>query len=86
MNKKPLFPHGFPRKGEIYQINFSPSRGKEIKEIHPGLVVSNDLQNEYGNYAIVVMMTTDDLENVQLFEVFIKNTSETPSWLFKLRR
>jgi len=23
------------------------------------------------------MMTTDDLENVQLFEVFIKNTPET---------
>jgi hypothetical protein len=23
------------------------------------------------------MMTTDDLENIQLFEVFIKNTSET---------
>jgi mRNA-degrading endonuclease toxin of MazEF toxin-antitoxin module len=40
-------------------------------------VVSNDLQNEYGDYATVAMMTTDDLENVKLFEVFIKNTPET---------
>jgi hypothetical protein len=41
------------------------------------LVISNDLQNEYGEYVAVAMMTTDDLENIQLFEVFIKNTPET---------
>jgi hypothetical protein len=29
MNK--LFPHDFPRKGEIYKFNFNPTRGKEIR-------------------------------------------------------
>jgi hypothetical protein len=41
------------------------------------LVVSSDLQNEWGDYVTVAMMTTDDLENIQLFEVFIQNTPET---------
>jgi mRNA interferase MazF len=73
MNK--LFPHGFPRKGEIYQINFSPSRGKEIKEIHPGLVVSNNIQNEYGHYLIVAPITST-LKRERLFEKTITPSKE----------
>ncbi|RIA89962.1 plasmid maintenance toxin/Cell growth inhibitor [Glomus cerebriforme] len=65
-----LFPNGFPQKGEIYQINFSPSRGKEIKEIHPGLVVSNNIQNEYGHYVIVAPITST-LKRERLFELII---------------
>jgi|SRR6185437_9845286 len=67
-----LFPHGFPQKGEIYRINFSPSRGKEIKEIHPGLVVSNNIQNEYGHYVIVAPITST-LKRVRLFEVAVNS-------------
>lgn len=67
-----LFPHDFPQKGEIYQINFSPSRGKEIKEIHPGLVVSNNIQNEHGHYVIVAPITST-LKRVRLFEVAINS-------------
>jgi hypothetical protein len=40
------------------------------------LVISNDIQNEFSDYIAVAMLTTDDLENVQLFEVFIQNTPE----------
>lgn len=65
-----LFPHGFLRKGEIYQVNFSPSRGKEIKEIHPGLVVSNNIQNEHGHYLIVAPITST-LKRERLFEKII---------------
>ena len=65
-----------PKRGEIWLIKCD--KIKEFsKDYRPGLIISNDLQNEYGDYAAVAMMTTDDLENVQLFEVFIKNTPET---------
>jgi len=65
-----------PKRGEIWLIKCD--KIKEFsKDYRPGLVISNDLQNEYGDYAVVAMMTTDDLENVQLFEVFIRNTPET---------
>ena len=65
-----------PKRGEIWLIKCD--KIKEFsKDYRPALVVSNDLQNEYGEYATVAMMTTDDLENIQLFEVFIKNIPET---------
>ena len=70
-----LFPHGFPRKGEIYRINFSPSKGKEIKEVHPGLVVSNNIQNEYGHYVIVAPITST-LKRERLFEKIIAPSKE----------
>jgi len=41
------------------------------------LVISSDIQNEFDDFAVVAMMTTDDLENIQLFEVFIENSPET---------
>ena len=65
-----------PKRGEIWLIKCD--KIKEFsKDYRPALIISNDLQNEYGEYVAVAMMTTDDLENVQLFEVFIKNTLET---------
>ena len=65
-----------PKRGEVWLIKCD--KIKEFsKDYRPALIISNDLQNEYGEYVAVAMMTTDDLENVQLFEVFIKNTLET---------
>jgi len=65
-----------PKRGEIWLIKCD--KIKEFsKDYRPALIISNDLQNEYWEYVAVAMMTTDDLENVQLFEVFIKNTLET---------
>ena len=65
-----------PKRGEVWLIKCD--KIKEFsKDYRPALIISNDLQNEYGEYVAVAMMTTDDLENIQLFEVFIKNTSET---------
>ena len=65
-----------PKRGEIWLIKCD--KIKEFsKDYRPALIISNDLQNEYGEYVAVAMMTTDDLENIQLFEVFIKNIPET---------
>jgi len=63
------------KRGEIWLIKCD--KIKEFsKDYRPGLIVSNDIQNEFGEYVAVAMMTTDDLENIQLFEVFIQNTPE----------
>ncbi|KLL04296.1 MAG: PemK-like protein [Mycoplasmataceae bacterium CE_OT135] len=65
-----------PKRGEIWLIKCD--KIKEFsKDYRPALVISNDLQNEFGEYITVAMMTTDDLKNIQLFEVFINNTPET---------
>jgi len=65
-----LFPKGFPHKGEIYKVNFSPTRGKEIRDIHPCLIVGNNLQNKYGHYVIVAPITST-LKRIRLFEVAV---------------
>jgi mRNA-degrading endonuclease toxin of MazEF toxin-antitoxin module len=41
------------------------------------LVISDNIQNEFNDLIAVVPITTDDVENVGPFEVFIRNTSET---------
>ena len=47
------------------------------KDYRPALIISGDIQNEFDTFVTVAMMTTEDLENIRLFEVFIKNTPET---------
>lgn len=66
----------FPKRGEIWLIKCD--KIKEFsKDYRPGLVISGDIQNEFDEFITVAMMTTDDLKNIEPFEVFIKNTSET---------
>ena len=66
-----------PKKGEIWLAN-NPERIKELgKDYRPVLIISNDEQNEYDDKVVVAPLTTDDIEKVKLFEVFIKNTPET---------
>jgi mRNA-degrading endonuclease toxin of MazEF toxin-antitoxin module len=38
--------------------------------------VSNNTQNEFDDKVIVVPITTDEVERIRTFEVFIENTSE----------
>lgn len=47
------------------------------KPYRPCIVVSNNFQNEFDTKIVVVTTTTDDLKNIQPFEVFIENTPET---------
>jgi mRNA-degrading endonuclease toxin of MazEF toxin-antitoxin module len=56
----------------------NPERIKELgKDQRPVLVISNDEQNEYDDKVVAAPLTTDNVDKVELFEVFIKNTSET---------
>ncbi|CAG8723129.1 2074_t:CDS:2, partial [Racocetra fulgida] len=48
----------------------------EIRDIHPGLVVSINEQNEHGHYLIVAPITST-LKKVRLFEVFINADEKT---------
>ncbi|CAG8600052.1 7572_t:CDS:2 [Ambispora gerdemannii] len=53
-------------------------RIKELaKDYRPVLIISNDERNEYGDSAVAVPTTTDDIKNILPVEVFINNTPET---------
>ena len=49
---------GFPRRGEIYLVDFDPARGHQIKKTRPALVLQNDIGNEYSPTTIVAAITS----------------------------
>ncbi len=46
------------RRGEIYWVDFSPSRGSEQAGRRPALVVQNDVGNRFSPTTIVAAMTS----------------------------
>jgi mRNA-degrading endonuclease toxin of MazEF toxin-antitoxin module len=65
----------FPQEGDIWIVKFD--KLKEFsKPYRPCTVVSNNFQNEFDKNIVVVGLTTEDIENIESFEVFIENTSE----------
>ena len=66
-----------PKRGDIWLVDFNRKQEKEESKIRPVLIISDDIQNELDKWIVGIPMTTKDVENVRLVEVFIKNTPET---------
>ena len=54
------------KRGDIYWVDLPDSKGREIKDIHPGVVVSNDRQN-IASPLIVIMPITSLKEGDKVF-------------------
>ena len=48
----------FPRRGEIYLVDFDPTRGHEIKKTRPALIIQNDIGNRHSPITIVAAITS----------------------------
>jgi mRNA interferase MazF len=48
----------FPRRGEIYLVEFDPARGHEIQKTRPAVVIQNDIGNRYSPVTIVAAVTS----------------------------
>ena len=76
MPEKKMSSQEFPKEGDIWLVKFD--KLKEFsKPYRPCLVVSNDTQNQFDKNIVVVGWTTDEMDRIRTFEVFIKNTPET---------
>ena len=42
----------YPKKGEIYLVNFDPTIGHEVKKKRPVLILSNNIHNQYSNHEL----------------------------------
>ncbi len=60
----------FPRRGEIYLVNFDPTIGNETKKARPALIITNDINNEYSPVVTVIPLS-GNVKRVYLFEVFV---------------
>lgn len=49
----------YPRKGEIYLVNFDPTIGHEVKKKRPALIVSNDIHNQYSPLVTVAPLSSN---------------------------
>ena len=60
----------YPKKGEIYLINFDPNIGHEVKKKRPAIILSNDIHNQYSPLVTVAPISSNT-KNIYPFEVYI---------------
>ncbi|MBV6505942.1 MAG: Endoribonuclease MazF9 [Syntrophorhabdaceae bacterium] len=59
------------KRGEIYLAALDPVVGNEIAKTRPVLVVSNDINNTHAGTVSVLPITSQRLDKVYPFEVFL---------------
>ena len=62
----------YPKRGEIYLVNFDPTIGAEIKKTRPALIIQNDIANRWSPITIVAALTSQFEERLYPTEVLVK--------------
>ena len=74
------------KRGEIYWVKFPDSNGREIKEVHPALVISNNKQNRFSPLIVVIPVTSlKENEEVFSFQLLIKLKKESVILIDQIR-
>lgn len=47
----------WPRRGEVFLLDFGDPRGHEMADLHPCLILQNDVGNQFGGTTIVAAIT-----------------------------
>src|SRR6266702_8189740 len=48
----------FPRRGDIYLVEFDPARGHEVQKTRPAVIIQNDIGNRHSPVTIVAAITS----------------------------
>jgi mRNA interferase MazF len=66
------------KRGEIYWVDLPDKKGRELKEFHPCVVVSNDKQNTFSPLIIVIPITSLKIgDKIFPFQVSIQLQKES---------
>ena len=60
----------YPKKGEIYLVNFDITIGHEVKKKRPALIISNNIHNQYSPLVTVAPLSSN-VNKVYPFQVYI---------------
>lgn len=60
----------FPKRGEIWLVSLEPIVGHEIGKTRPGLIISNDRNNQFAE-TITVLPLTSQIGEIYPFEVLL---------------
>jgi mRNA interferase MazF len=66
-----VHPVTYPRRGEIYLVNFDPTIGAEIQKTRPALIIQNDIGNRTSDITIVAAMSSQIKGKRYPFEVTV---------------
>jgi mRNA interferase MazF len=61
----------FPRRGDVYLVNFDPTVGAEIRKTRPALILQNDVANQYSPITMVAAITSQFDQQLYPTEVSI---------------
>lgn len=59
---------GFPKRGEIWLVNWNPARGSEQAGKRPALIIQNDIGNDKASTTIVAAISS----SVKLYPINVK--------------
>ena len=65
---------GYPKKGEIYLVNFDPTIGHEVNKKRPALILSNDIHNQYSPLVTIAPLSSNT-NKVYPFEIYVPKKS-----------
>jgi len=46
------------KRGDVYTVNFDPTRGSETRKSRPAVVIQNDIDNQYSPVTVVAPITS----------------------------
>jgi mRNA interferase MazF len=75
-NQLPLYTPSSPRRGEIWDVNWSPGRGAEQQGTRPALIVQNDRGNTSHTYPLTIVASMSRTERELPLHVRIAPTEE----------
>ena len=63
------------KRGELYLAALDPVVGKEISKTRPVVIISNDKNNQLSGTVTILPITSQNLEKIYPFEVFLPKGS-----------
>jgi len=67
----------FPHRGDIYLVEFDPTRGHEIQKTRPAVVIQNDIGNRHSPITIVAAITSKLSTTPYPVEVVVQPSRES---------
>jgi mRNA interferase MazF len=61
-----------PRRGDVYFVDFDPTRGAELRKTRPAVIIQNDIANRWSPVTIVAAITSHFDEELYPTEVLIR--------------
>lgn len=62
-----------PLRGDIFWVNLDPTIGTEIRKRRPAVIVSNDAANKRYDQVTLIPLTSQKLDLVEPFQVFLSS-------------